>query len=83
MHKDAYWKSKSIICNKSMKLLEDSFAGKTIEKTECDTAEVDETIKLAASLGITGTPGIILPDGRVRMGALPESELLDLIDGKK
>ena len=83
MHKDAYWKSKSIICNNSMKLLEDSFAGKTIEKTDCETTEVDDTIKLATSLGITGTPGIILPDGRLRMGALPESELLDMIDGKK
>jgi thiol:disulfide interchange protein DsbC len=83
MHKDAYWKSKSIICNNSMKLLEDCFAGKKIEKTECENTEVDETIKLAGSLGITGTPGIVLPDGRMRMGALPESELIDLIDGKK
>jgi len=82
-HKDAYWKSKSIICNKSLKLLEDCYEGKTIEKTECDTTEVDETIKLAASLGITGTPAIILPDGRLRTGALPEDELIDLIDGKK
>jgi hypothetical protein len=27
-HKDAYWKSKSILCNKSLKMLEDAFAGK-------------------------------------------------------
>jgi thiol:disulfide interchange protein DsbC len=83
MHKDAYWKSKTIICNKSMKLLEDCYEAKMIEKTECETSEVDETIKLAGSLGITGTPAIVLPDGRMRMGALSESELLDLIDGKK
>ena len=83
MHKDAYWKSKSIICNNSMKLLEDCYEGKKIEKTECATTEVDETIKLAGSLGIDSTPTIILPDGRIRLGALPESELLDLIDGKK
>jgi thiol:disulfide interchange protein DsbC len=83
MHKDAYWKSKSIVCSNSMKLLEDCYEGKKIDKTECDTNEVDETIKLAGSLGITGTPAIILPDGRTRMGALSESELIDLIDGKK
>ena len=82
-HKDAYWKAKSIACNQSMKLLEDCFAGKVIEKSECSTTEVDDTIKLAQSLGITGTPAIIFPDGRMRMGALPENELLDLIDGKK
>jgi thiol:disulfide interchange protein DsbC len=83
MHKDAYWKSKSILCNNSMKLLEDCYEGRKIEKTECENSEVDETIKLAGSLGITGTPAIILPDGRLRTGALPESELIDLIDGKK
>jgi len=83
MHKDAYWKAKSIICTNSMKLLEDCYEGKKIDKTECETTEVDDTIKLADSLGITGTPAIVLPDGRLRTGALPESELLDLIDGKK
>ena len=82
-HKDAYWKSKSIICNNSLKLLEDCYEGKKIDKTECESTEVDETIKLAGSLGITGTPAIILPDGRLRMGTLSESELIDLIDGKK
>ena len=83
MHKDAYWKSKSIVCNNSLKLLEECYDGKKIEKTECESTEIDETIKLAASLGITGTPAIILPDGRLRTGALPEAELIDLIDGKK
>jgi thiol:disulfide interchange protein DsbC len=81
-HLDAYWKVKSIICNKSMKLLEDCYEGKKIEKSECDTREVDDTIKLAEGLGIRGTPAIILPDGRLHMGTLPENELTNLIDGK-
>jgi len=81
-HKDAYWKSKSIVCKMSLKLLEDCYAKKDIEKTDCDTKEVDETIKLAESLGITATPTIILPDGRLRTGAIPENDLINLIDGK-
>lgn len=81
-HKDAYWKAKSIVCNKSMKMLEESFEKKEIPKTECATAEIDNSMKLAKSLGIGGTPALILPDGRLEMGALPEAELLDLIDGK-
>lgn len=81
-HQDAYWKSKSIICNKSLQLLEDCFDKKEIAKTDCETAEVDNTIALAKSLGITGTPSIILPDGRLRVGAIPENELINLIDGK-
>ena len=83
MHKDAYWKSKSIVCNRSLQMLEDNFEKKEIPKTECPTEEIDNSIKLAASLGISGTPAIILPDGRFRDGAMPEAELTDAIDGKK
>ncbi len=83
MHKDAYWKSKSIICNNSMQLLQDCFDKKEITKTDCKTEEVDNTLKLAKSLGITGTPAIILPDGRLRAGTMPEAELIKLIDGQK
>jgi thiol:disulfide interchange protein DsbC len=82
MHKDAYWKSKSIVCSRSLQLLEDCFAHKEIKKTECNTEEVDNTIKFAKSNGITGTPAIILPDGRVRIGTMPAEELVSLIDGK-
>ena len=81
-HKDAYWKSKSIVCNNSLQLLQDCFDKKEIAKTDCKTEEVDNNIKLAKSLGITGTPTIILPDGRLRIGAMPEAELIKLIDGK-
>ena len=82
-HKDAYWKSRSIVCNNSLQLLEDCFNKKEISKTECPTEEIDNNLKLAKSLGITGTPAIIFPDGKMRMGALPEAELIKLIDGKK
>ena len=82
-HKDAYWKAKSIVCNKSVKMLEDNFEKREIPKTECATDEIENSMKLAKSLGIGGTPTLILPDGRLKIGALPEAELLDLIDGKK
>jgi len=82
-HKDAYWKAKSIVCSKSLKMLEDNFEKKEISKTECATNEIDNSIKLATSFGISGTPALILPDGRLREGAMPEAELTDLIDGKK
>ena len=81
-HEDAYSKSKSIICNKSLPLLEDCFDKKEIAKTDCNTDEIDNNIKLGESLGISGTPAIILPDGRLRVGAMPEVELTNLIDGK-
>ncbi|HWR90603.1 MAG TPA: DsbC family protein [Dissulfurispiraceae bacterium] len=82
-HKDAYWKSKSIVCNKSVKMLEDNFEKKTIKKTECDTKEIDDTIKLAESLGITGTPTLVMPDGTVYSGTMPADRIKNIIDGKK
>jgi thiol:disulfide interchange protein DsbC len=80
MHKDAYWKSKSISCNKSIKMLEDNFEHKPIPKTDCDTKEIDDNIKLAESLGITGTPAIIFPDGSIRKGAMPADRLIEFIN---
>jgi thiol:disulfide interchange protein DsbC len=80
-HKDAYWKSKSIMCNRSLKMLEDAFAKKEIPKLECDLKEIDSNIKVAQALGITGTPALILPDGRVHTGMMPAKQLIDFIDG--
>jgi len=83
MHKDAYWKAKSIVCNKSLKMLEENFEKKEIPRTECTTEEVNDSTKLAATFGISGTPSLVLPDGRIREGAISEAELINLIDGKK
>lgn len=82
MHKDAYWKSKSILCNRSLKMLEDNFENKEIPRTDCQTDELDKNIKFAGSLEL-GTPTIILPDGSVIAGAVPEDELLRRLDSKK
>lgn len=70
MHKGADEKAKTIVCEKSLELLEDAFAKKELPKAKCDTKAVDENIKLAQKLGINGTPAIIFPDGRVVPGAL-------------
>ncbi len=83
MHKDAYWKSKSIFCNKSLKMLEDAFARKEIAKPECDTKEIDANIKAAEALGITGTPTLVLPDGRIHSGTMPAKQLVDFIQGNQ
>jgi thiol:disulfide interchange protein DsbC len=83
MHKDAYWKSKSIVCNKSLKMLEDNFENRTIPKNDCNTAEVDDNIKLADSLGITGTPTMIMPDGKIYSGTMPADKLIGLINGRQ
>jgi thiol:disulfide interchange protein DsbC len=82
-HKDAYWKSKSILCNRSLKMLDEAFAQKEIPRLECDTKEIDANVKLAEALGITGTPTLVLPDGRIRTGMMPARQLVDFIQGSR
>ncbi|MCX7793844.1 MAG: DsbC family protein [Thermodesulfovibrionales bacterium] len=80
-HQDAYWKSKSIYCKRSLKLLEDNFEGKAPPKPDCETDQIDKNISLGRELGINSTPTIILPDGRVIPGAIPADKLIELIAG--
>lgn len=80
LHPKAYDKSMAIVCEKSLKLLEDSFAGKGLPERKCKTSEIDENIKLGEKLGIRGTPAIILPDGGVIPGYKDADSLISMID---
>jgi thiol:disulfide interchange protein DsbC len=78
-HPEAYEKSKSIVCEKSITLLEDAYEKKLLPKPKCETTAVDENIKLGQKLGITSAPTLILPDGRVIVGYIDDKTLIDLI----
>jgi thiol:disulfide interchange protein DsbC len=78
-HPEAYGKSKSIVCEKSLTLLEDAFEKKPLPKPNCETRVVDENIKLAQKLGITSVPVLILPDGRLLPGYKDAKTLISLI----
>lgn len=82
MHPEAYWKAKSIICNKSLKYLEDNFEKKPIPRIDCNdnSKEVDNNIKFAEKNGISGTPTIILPDGSLFQGTAEPDKLIKMID---
>jgi thiol:disulfide interchange protein DsbC len=74
-------KALSIVCGKkdAAKRLDDAFAGKEIPEAKCETKAVEETAILARTLGIQGTPAIILPDGRLISGYRKADALLRLI----
>jgi thiol:disulfide interchange protein DsbC len=78
-HPEAYEKSKSIVCEKSLAFLEEAFEKKPIPKPKCETSVVDENIKLAQKLGITSVPSVILPDGRIIAGYKDAKTLINLI----
>lgn len=79
IHPGAYEKAKAIVCEKSLILLDNAFDKKELPKPKCETTAVDENIKLAQKLGISGTPALILPDGRVIPGAVEAKTLIELI----
>lgn len=80
IHPGAYEKAKAIVCEKNLTLLEDAFEKKQLPKPKCETSAVDENIKLAEKLGISGTPALILPDGRIIPGYKDAKTLIELLE---
>ncbi|MFQ5585771.1 MAG: DsbC family protein [Thermodesulfobacteriota bacterium] len=80
IHPEAYDKSRAILCERSVKLLDDALTGKALPEPTCDTPELDRSIELAKSIGIRGTPAIIFPDGRLLPGFVEADDLLNLLD---
>jgi thiol:disulfide interchange protein DsbC len=79
MHPDARWKSQTMLCANSIKILEDNFEGRPVPKPDCDTKAVDDNINLARELGITGTPTLVMPDGLVVAGVRDAKTIIDMV----
>lgn len=79
IHPNAYDKAKAIVCEKSLKLLEDSFDGKKLPKPSCKTDILERNMALAYKLKIRSTPTMILPDGRVMPGYKKAEDILKLL----
>lgn len=79
MHKGAYDKAKAIVCEKSLALLENAFEKKELPKPKCDTTVVDDNIQLAQKLGISGTPALIYPDGKILPGYKDAKGIIEML----
>lgn len=82
IHPQAYIKSKAIVCEKSIKLLEDAFDGKPLPEPGCETDVIEKNIALVNSLGITSTPSVVFQNGRKASGAMKAEALIKLIEMK-
>jgi thiol:disulfide interchange protein DsbC len=80
LHPKAYDKAKAIVCSKSFKMLDDAFSGKDIPAPKCETKQIDLNIELAAKLGISGTPTLILKNGEIVPGYAKADALISIID---
>jgi thiol:disulfide interchange protein DsbC len=82
MHPNAYAISKSILCARSLDLLEASFSGAPLAPPSCETTVVDANLALGEAIGIRSTPTLILPDGTLLPGYKKAPELLRLLGSK-
>ncbi len=79
IHPDAMRKAKAIACAKSVAMLEDSFAERSVPDPTCKTDTVEQTLELAARLGINSAPTLVFPDGRVMPGAAPADRIINVL----
>jgi thiol:disulfide interchange protein DsbC len=85
MHPAAYDKSRTVIETGSLQNLDKAFEGKEVPKPakESSKAAIDEIIKYANANGITGTPTMVMPDGKIMVGGRDAEELKKLLSSEK
>ena len=84
MHPGAFDKARSIYESKSLELLNQAFEGKEVPKPtkESSKAAIDEIIKFGNANGISGTPTMVMPDGKVEVGMRDAKTLKKMLEGK-
>jgi len=85
MHKDSPKKAQTILCTKSVDILNDAFEGKAVPEpaATCTTAAVERSTELAKTFEFNGTPTLIRDDGIVLFGFLAEDKLIEWVDKKE
>ncbi len=84
MHKNAKWQAESIICTKSLQMLEDAYNGKQIQKLSCKQGKniIKDIKETAKNLNIYATPTIVFPNGHIISGLANEEEIIKTADLK-
>lgn len=84
LHPEAFKKSQSIVCGadnaERLARLEMAFAKQALPEPDCESTEVEDTIRLAESLSIQGTPAVFIADGQKIGGAVPGDQIIQAID---
>lgn len=76
IHPKAYEKAKTILCEKSLELLEKSLAKEDLPPASCETDQIEKNRALAIKLRVGSTPTLIFPDGRAMPGFKSADDIL-------
>lgn len=84
MHPGAYDKARTIFETKSLELMDKAFEGNEIPKPTQESSKkaIDEIIAFANANGISGTPTMVLPDGKIEVGMRDAESLKRMLEGK-
>ena len=80
---DSYKKATNVWCSKDRnEAMDKAKAGQAVADAPSCDAPINKHMALANSFGVTGTPSMVLDDGRFVPGYLPPQQLLAVLDGK-
>lgn len=84
MHPAAYDKSRVLLETRKLDLLDKAFDGKDVPKPTKESSKkaIDENIAFANANGISGTPTMIMPDGKIEVGMRDAATLKQMLEGK-
>lgn len=78
--KDSREVVETILCEKSLELLDAAFAGKQLPPPTCKNPSIDLTLQIAAAIGARSTPTLIMPNGQIVPGYKQLDHLLKVVD---
>ncbi|HXE95536.1 MAG TPA: DsbC family protein [Dongiaceae bacterium] len=84
MHPGAYDKSRTVFETMSSEMLDKAFEGKDVPKPTKESSKkvIDEIIKFANANGISGTPTVVMPDGRIEVGMRDAETIKRMLEEK-
>lgn len=86
LHPNAYNKSLVTVCareksnEKAKEVFDKAIDNKPLPKPDCKTDWVDQNIALGQKIGVTGTPTMVFPNGKVISGYMQAKDLLRTIE---
>ncbi len=76
---DAYDKAKTVFCSPSVAILEQAYDGKPLQPATCDAKALDRNLSVGEKYGVTGTPTVAFPNGKIHFGFISDKELETMI----
>jgi thiol:disulfide interchange protein DsbC len=84
MHPEAYDKARAIVETQSIDILDKAFDGKDIPKPTRESSKkiIDGNITFANANGISGTPTMVMPNGKVEVGMRDAETMKKMLEEK-